>query len=742
MSKIFVKQQRTLQDFGFEPSNVIPTIPYDPSQLTPGIKASLQNRSDSNRNAPVNENFQFSDIQPANLQEYMDMLHDEYYKNVTAYSNPQELADIQTELENARNQVMRQLSNQTGYYGPNGQFYLFSRQKVPKGYGKTNASNTPEPLPFDLDAEQFQETPAEFNSLPGTYDERFANVMDSFKRKDKDKLMSSRDFFYNLVRRYGAGGATYILRNHPAFKINRQRSLAEVIPGYQTENPFNPDGSIKPGAVPPVTAVKQMSAKDIERLLLGAGLMPIGSQVDAKNLGYETDQVLPQALDPFDTIRNEHTQEIGKLRKPFIMGAHNTEIPGGTQAGSFVSPVVREDVARAIVASHRDGPRRMLGIRGLNPIDDFLQQRASTGQHESTAEGYISSRIDPSRLVPIEIPKGSIPATVRGDVKIDDRNPNPSQEQRVAAILRGYDGFKPGVTRNTISPRLDRKGLLDDKKLSLESLFNLSQDGFLNNMSNIQTFVNRNERRLESNKESLNAARKHLKDLNSLTNQIVNPAELVRHEDKIEDLEFTIDDLESEKEELENNLKHLKSRKDNNIQDHHEAVRQYADALRSVDTQLPFFTDMPLHGIDLTDRLAEITRQVGGTNELSERSKLNFNLDKDGFPLNEDGSAMTLNEKIDLVTDPDLEVLAENIFDNRRKVIDQIRHYNTKLPFGDDTPTKRRIRPDEVEDTINRMKNIMRINSDAYRNYRDKRYDKIGFQNYLANLRRRYSNAR
>jgi len=115
-----------------------------------------------------------------------------------------------------------------------------------------------------------------------------------------------------------------------------------------------------------------------------------------------------------------------------------------------------------------------------------------------------------------------------------------------------------------------------------------------------------------------------------------------------------------------------------------------------------------------------------------------FNLDKDGFPLNEDGSAMTLNEKINLVTDPDLEVLAENIFDNRKKVVDQIRQFNTKLPFGDNTPTKRRIRPDEVEDTINRMKTVMRLNSQGFG---QDRYDKTGFQDYLANLRRQYSNA-
>ena len=71
----------------------------------------------------------------------------------------------------------------------------------------------------------------------------------------------------------------------------------------------------------------------------------------------------------------------------------------------------------------------MLGVRGLNPVDDFVQQRASTGQQEATSEGYIHSRIDPSRLVPIEMPKGDIPATVTGDVSINVNDPTPSQEQ-------------------------------------------------------------------------------------------------------------------------------------------------------------------------------------------------------------------------------------------------------------------------------------------------------------------------
>ena len=185
--------------------------------------------------------------------------------------------------------------------------------------------------------------------------------------------MSSRNFFNNLLRRYGPQGATEILRNHPSLKINRQRSLAEVIPAYQTENPFNPDGSIKPGAVPPVTAVKQMSSEDIERLLLGAGLMPIGSQTDSRNIDYEISNVVPQLLDQFNTNRDKYQKTLGRLKKPMIISDYDAKLPGGTQAGSFVSPTTIEDMARAIVASKRDmGNRAMLGIRGLNPIDDFL----------------------------------------------------------------------------------------------------------------------------------------------------------------------------------------------------------------------------------------------------------------------------------------------------------------------------------------------------------------------------------
>ena len=71
-----------------------------------------------------------SNIRPTNLQEYMDMLHDDYYTNVNAVSNPTELENIENDLENTRNTVMRQISNQVGGYGPNKEFRLFPKKNT------------------------------------------------------------------------------------------------------------------------------------------------------------------------------------------------------------------------------------------------------------------------------------------------------------------------------------------------------------------------------------------------------------------------------------------------------------------------------------------------------------------------------------------------------------------------------------------------------------------------------------
>jgi len=729
-----------------------PTVPYDPSQLTPGIEASLQNQSDSYRTAPMGAGHTPSNIRPTNLQEYMDMLHDDYYTNVTAFSHPTELESIESDLENTRNTVMRQISNQVGGYGPNREFRLFPKKQPPQPLPKLDPSKKPLPLDVDEDGNNLyakwleeQKRIEAYNNaitgmIPGKYDENFANIMESFKGKRRENLMSSRNFFNNLVRRYGVEGATEILRNHPSLKINRQRSLAEVLPAYQTENPFNPDGSIKPGAVPPVTAVKQMSASDIERLMLGAGLMPIGSQTDSKNEQYERTQVVPRLMRQFDKDNSPQTKDLAALEKPMIIGEHDSINRGGTQAGSFVSPTTIPDIRNAIIASKREPHKlRMLGIRGLNPVDDFVQQRASTGQQEQTSEGYIHSRIDPSRLVPIEMPKGDIPATVRGDVSIDVSDPTPSQEQRVAAILGTVDeGFKPGITRNTITPKLTRRG--GGKRFNLQSLFRFNRDGFDESRNAIRGHIARNENRIKDLDESLEIYQRRLKDLKDATSGITHEDYLDEHNDSIEHAEFRIDDLKGEKEKVNTQLQHLNHRLDYHNQDFQEAVKQYADGLKSIDEQLPFLTDMPLEGIDLSDTAKYFTSQDGydGGTALDDREKLNFNLDKHGFPLKEDGTAMTLDEKIKLVTDPNLEKLAENIFKNRKRVLDQITRFNTKLPFGDDTPTKKKIGVQELEDYIKRLESAKDDELDA-RGYNS---DNEAFKEYLNNLKRKYYEAR
>ena len=99
---------------------------------------------------------------------------------------------------------------------------------------------------------------------------------------------------------------------------------------------------------------------------------------------------------------------------------------------------------------------------------------------------------------------------------------------------------------------------------------------------------------------------------------------------------------------------------------------------------------------------------------------------------------MTLNEKIKLVTDPNLEKLAENIFKNRRRVIDQVRSFNTKLPFGDDTPTKEKIKHHEIENYLENLDKTKKYEIEG----RGKTTDEDLYQNYIENLRREYADAR
>jgi len=74
VSKIFVKQQRTLQDYGMGRVDEFPTVPYDPSQLAPGIATSINaqaTRQDGLEGYSINS-----------LQDYQNALYDNYMNNV------------------------------------------------------------------------------------------------------------------------------------------------------------------------------------------------------------------------------------------------------------------------------------------------------------------------------------------------------------------------------------------------------------------------------------------------------------------------------------------------------------------------------------------------------------------------------------------------------------------------------------------------------------------------------------
>ena len=426
-----------------------PTVPYDPSQLAPGIAASINaqaTRQDGLEGYSINS-----------LQDYQNALYDNYMNNVNAYTDPERITDIRDTVENARNNAIRQIANNMGGYGTNRKFQLYPKE----GENLTNTVNS--------------------------------NFDEAFGREGNDK--SSRDYYANLIRRYGKDGAGEFLINHPNLQTGTQLSLPQVIPAYQTEDPFNEDGSIKPGAVPPVTAVKQMNRDDIRNLMVGAGLLPVGSNTDANNRGYE-DGVIERLMRAFNPHNEESDREVGLLAKPFVVDNEAMSTKDGfgrTQAGYFVSPTTKRDIHEAVVASRRGGPKGMIGIRGLNPIDDFVQQRPSTGQHEAVSEGFVHSRIDPSRLVPIQMPQHTIPDAVIGNISQSTRENDGlyTEEQRIQQLLGGSyanEGLRHGVNSGFFQP------VLSNRSLSFDNLFKI-----INNKDKTkQTLI---DDRIEQNKK-------------------------------------------------------------------------------------------------------------------------------------------------------------------------------------------------------------------------------------------------
>lgn len=658
-----------------------PTVPYDPSQLAPGIAASINERATTTQFTPL-DNLESYSIN--NLQDYQNALYDDYMNNVNANTDPQRITDISDSVENARNNAIRQIANNMGGYDASAKFKLYPKE----GENLTNTVNS--------------------------------NFDEAFGIEGNDK--SSRDYYANLVRRYGKDGAAEILINHPSLQTGTQLTLPQVIPAYHTENWQNPDGSIKPGAVPPVTAVKQMNRNDIRNLMMGAGLLPVGSNTDANNRGYE-DGVIRRLMRAFHPSIGESDREMGLLSKPFVVDNEAMSTKDGfgrTQAGYFISPTTKRDIHEAVVASKRGGPKGMIGIRGLNPIDDFVQQRPSTGQHEAVSEGFVHSRIDPSRLVPIQMPQHTIPDAVIGNLSLSTRENDGlyTEEQRIQQLLGGSyanEGLRHGVNSGFFQP------VLSDKSLSFDNLFKI-----INNKD--KTKQRLIDDRIEGNKNKLDSLYREEEAIIQGAEEMYDM--MGAGHDKKQWIEDHIDRNSKQYyiDQTLDNLRRLNHQSENFDSDHAKAVEQYTKALNSFNEQLPMLEDIQskfnlddktaslIHrpiipnknmNLPFSQVLEEPTKEPGShqtESDLDARDNLNFYLDKHGFPLNEDGSAMSVNDKINLVSDPNLKELAQNILNNKTKVIDQIKRYNTALPFGSDVATQRKIKPYEFKNFLETLK--------------------------------------
>jgi hypothetical protein len=244
---------------------------------------------------------------------------------------------------------------------------------------------------------------SDLRNLKYTRDEIEANIRDRVGQSEEGKNFKARypDALYHEIR-----------ENNPLMRIHgRQSTLPEHIPAYHTENWQNPDGSIREGAVAPITALKRLDINDIERIMANSGLLPSDQRRGVDNEHYENNviQDLVQAIIHQDSEKvnistGEKVYDKYKHREPFFMAKPGESRTG---AGFFVSPADRLNMKGAVSMS--DGNEGFVGIRGLNTVDDHLQMRPVAGQREKTAEGYVSSRIPAERLVPIKVPTPSLP---------------------------------------------------------------------------------------------------------------------------------------------------------------------------------------------------------------------------------------------------------------------------------------------------------------------------------------------
>tara|TARA_R110002012_G_scaffold239821_1_gene413871 strand:- start:124 stop:1491 length:1368 start_codon:yes stop_codon:yes gene_type:complete len=179
---------------------------------------------------------------------------------------------------------------------------------------------------------------------------------------------------------------------------SRQETLPEHAPSMHSENWQMPDGSIRPGAIAPINAVKQMGERDIESMMHGAGLLPV---YNPKIQPFEVHQIPSQYR--FDFSRIEDEDDI-PLYNPLNLSSPATV--NRNQLGSWATGANINDIRNITMDSESldagQGGLPFVGIRGLNVKDDKVQVRPKRGNPvENLNEAAIQSRIPPSRLVPI-----------------------------------------------------------------------------------------------------------------------------------------------------------------------------------------------------------------------------------------------------------------------------------------------------------------------------------------------------
>jgi len=180
--------------------------------------------------------------------------------------------------------------------------------------------------------------------------------------------------------------------------FSRQETLPEHAPSMHSENWQMPDGSIRPGAIAPINAVKQMGQADIASMMQGAGLLPV---YNPKIQPFETHQIPSQYR--FDFSRRENEDDI-PLHNP--LNTDNPTTVNRNQLGSWATGANINDIRNITMdnESFQAGQSGLpfVGIRGLNVNDDKVQVRPKRGNPvENLNEAAIQSRIPPSRIVPI-----------------------------------------------------------------------------------------------------------------------------------------------------------------------------------------------------------------------------------------------------------------------------------------------------------------------------------------------------